>query len=78
MYVYDLQESTNPYNAQEIGNRIYQEKIMNDSNSKDLARCLNVLSKTVFGDVNRLVFVLLQNADDSSIEKKNIGDNKLL
>lgn len=30
-----------------------------------LANTLNILSKTVFGDVNRFVFELLQNADDS-------------
>ncbi len=46
---------------------IYNEKAKNDSNSRDLANSLNILSKTVFGDVNRFVFELLQNADDSSI-----------
>lgn len=50
----------------EIVNRIYYEKAKNDSNSRDLARALNVLSQTVFGHVNRFVFELLQNADDSS------------
>src|ERR1700710_2955076 len=54
-------------NAKEIVDRIHGEKAKNDSNSKDLARTLNVLSKTVFGDVNRFVFELLQNADDSSL-----------
>jgi hypothetical protein len=44
---------------------IYQEKAKNDSNSRDLANSLNILSKTVFGDINRFVFELLQNADDS-------------
>ncbi|MGR3809078.1 DUF3883 domain-containing protein [Jiulongibacter sp. NS-SX5] len=53
---------------------IYKEKAKNDSNSRDLANSLNILSKTVFGDVNRFLFELLQNADDSSI----IGsDNKV-
>ena len=47
---------------------IYQEKARNDSNSKDLANTLNILSKTVYGDVNRFVFELLQNADDSPNE----------
>ena len=45
--------------------RIYSEKAKTDSNSQDLARALDVLSKTVFGDVNRFVFELLQNADDA-------------
>ena len=53
---------------------IYQEKAKNDSNSRDLANSLNILSKTVFGDVNRFLFELLQNADDSSI---NGSDNKV-
>jgi len=44
---------------------LYEEKAKNDSNSQDLANSLNILSKTVFGDVNRFVFELLQNADDS-------------
>jgi hypothetical protein len=44
---------------------IYKEKAKNDSNSRDLANSLNILSKTVFGDINRFVFELLQNADDS-------------
>ena len=57
-------------NTEEIVNNIYKEKAKNDSNSKDLSRGLDVLSKTVFGDVNRFVFELLQNADDSSIEEK--------
>lgn len=47
---------------------IYIEKAKNDSNSRDLANSLNILSKTVFGDVNRFVFELLQNADDASID----------
>jgi hypothetical protein len=46
---------------------IYTEKAKKDSNSRDLANSLNILSKTVFGDVNRFVFELLQNADDASI-----------
>lgn len=50
-----------------IVENIYKEKAKNDSNSRDLANSLNILSKTVFGDVNRFVFELLQNADDSSI-----------
>jgi hypothetical protein len=37
-------------NAKEIVDRIHEEKAKNDSNSKDLARTLNVLSKTVFDD----------------------------
>lgn len=44
---------------------LYKEKAKNDSNSEDLANTLNILSKTVFGDINRFVFELLQNADDS-------------
>ena len=44
---------------------LFKEKAKNDSNSEDLANTLNILSKTVFGDVNRFVFELLQNADDS-------------
>lgn len=44
---------------------LFNEKAKNDSNSEDLANTLNILSKTVFGDVNRFVFELLQNADDS-------------
>lgn len=50
-----------------IVDNIYNEKAKNDSNSRDLANSLNILSKTVFGDVNRFLFELLQNADDSSI-----------
>lgn len=45
--------------------KLYAEKAKNDSNSEDLANTLNILSKTVFGDINRFVFELLQNADDS-------------
>ncbi|SQB46470.1 ATP-binding protein [Chryseobacterium jejuense] len=51
---------------------IYKEKAKNDSNSRDLARTLDVLSKTVFGDVNRFIFELLQNADDSSESGNNV------
>ena len=52
----------------EIIEAIYTEKARNDSNSRDLANTLNVLAKTVFGEVNRFVFELLQNADDSSAD----------
>ncbi len=52
---------------------IYSDKAKRDSNSQDLARALDVLSKTVFGDVNRFVFELLQNADDSPSETNNNG-----
>src|SRR5690554_1087164 len=52
----------------DIVESIYEEKAKNDSNSRDLANSLNILSKTVFGDVNRFLFELLQNADDSSIK----------
>lgn len=51
---------------------LFKEKAKNDSNSEDLANTLNILSKTVFGDVNRFVFELLQNADDSPNADKNI------
>lgn len=44
---------------------LYNEKTKNDSNSKSLANLLNILTKTVFGDANRFIFELLQNADDS-------------
>jgi hypothetical protein len=44
---------------------LYESKAKNDSNSQDLANSLNILSKTVFGEVNRFVFELLQNADDA-------------
>jgi HSP90 family molecular chaperone len=44
---------------------LYDSKAKNDSNSQDLANSLNILSKTVFGEVNRFVFELLQNADDA-------------
>lgn len=47
---------------------LYKEKARNDSNSKSLANLLNILTKTVFGDANRFVFELLQNADDSPKE----------
>lgn len=53
--------------------KIHQEKAKNDSNSRDLARTLNVLSKTVFGEVNRFVFELLQNADDSSANSETVN-----
>ena len=46
-------------------NNLYNEKAKNDSNSKSLANLLNVLTKTVFGDANRFIFELIQNADDS-------------
>ncbi|MDQ6531921.1 sacsin N-terminal ATP-binding-like domain-containing protein [Flavobacterium sp. LHD-85] len=59
----------------EFVDRIHNEKAKNDSNSMDLARTLNVLSKTVFGEVNRFVFELLQNADDSSSGEKEISVN---
>ncbi len=60
-------------NQKDIVEKIYNEKAKDDSNSKDLARTLDVLSKTVFGEVNRFVFELLQNADDSSFD-----DNRLI
>lgn len=44
---------------------LFAEKAKNDSNSQDLTNTLDILSKTVFGDVNRFIFELLQNADDS-------------
>lgn len=44
---------------------LYEEKAKNDSNSKSLANLLNILTKTVFGDANRFIFELIQNADDS-------------
>lgn len=44
---------------------LYAQKAKNDSNSQDLTNILNILSKTVFGDVNRFIFELLQNADDA-------------
>lgn len=44
---------------------IYEEKVKNDSNSKSLANLINILKKTVFGDDNRFIFELIQNADDS-------------
>lgn len=59
----------------EFVDRIHDEKAKNDSNSMDLARTLNVLSKTVFGEVNRFVFELLQNADDSSSGGHEISVN---
>ncbi|KAF5065416.1 hypothetical protein DSECCO2_274230 [anaerobic digester metagenome] len=46
-------------------NYLYNEKAKNDSNSKSLTNLLNVLTKTVFGDANRFIFELIQNADDS-------------
>lgn len=46
---------------------LYEEKAKNDSNSKSLANLLNILTKTVFGDANRFIFELIQNADDSPI-----------
>lgn len=55
-------------------NELYNEKAKNDSNSKSLSKLLNVLTKTVFGDANRFIFELLQNADDSPTEK---GDGNL-
>lgn len=57
---------------QEFINQIYLEKAKNDSNSRDLAKTLDVLSKTVFGNVNRFVFELIQNADDSSVEGQEL------
>lgn len=48
---------------------LYKEKTKNDSNSKSLSNLLNILTKTVFGDANRFVFELLQNADDSPRER---------
>ena len=38
----------------------FAEKAKNDSNSQDLANGLNILSKTVFGEINRFIFELLQ------------------
>jgi hypothetical protein len=57
----------------EFVDTIHEEKAKNDSNSRDLARTLNVLSKTVFGEVNRFIFELLQNADDSSSDGSPIS-----
>ncbi|WP_199117842.1 sacsin N-terminal ATP-binding-like domain-containing protein [Pedobacter sp. ASV28] len=57
----------------EFVDKIHQEKAKNDSNSRDLAHSLNVLSKTVFGEVNRFIFELLQNADDSSSDGSPIN-----
>lgn len=53
----------------EFVNGLFREKTRNDSNSKSLANLLNILTKTVFGDANRFIFELLQNADDSPKEK---------
>lgn len=53
----------------EYVNGLFKEKTKNDSNSKSLANLLNILTKTVFGDANRFIFELLQNADDSPKEK---------
>ncbi|QRQ59966.1 sacsin N-terminal ATP-binding-like domain-containing protein [Sphingobacterium multivorum] len=53
-------------NAKDLVEQIFEEKAKNDSNSRDLARLINTLSKTVFGHINRFVFELLQNADDAS------------
>ena len=57
----------------EFVDEIYKEKAKTDRNSRDLAETLNVLSKTVFGEVNRFVFELLQNADDSSFDGNSIN-----
>jgi len=53
-------------NAKDLVQQIFDEKFDNRSNSRDLARLINTLSKTVFGHINRFVFELLQNADDAS------------
>lgn len=47
--------------------KLFNEKSRNDSNSKSLASLLNILTTTVFGDANRFIFELIQNADDSPI-----------
>lgn len=52
--------------AKNLVDQIFTDKAKNDSNSNDLARTLDLLSKTVFGEVNRFVFELLQNADDAA------------
>lgn len=53
---------------------LYNEKTFrNDSISKSLANLLNILTKTVFGDANRFIFELIQNADDSPRESDNNG-----
>lgn len=52
--------------AKKLIDQIFTEKAKNDSNSQDLARSLDVLSQTVFGQVNRFIFELLQNADDAA------------
>ena len=44
---------------------IYNESLRRDRISKGLANTLNILTKTVFGEANRFVFELLQNADDA-------------
>jgi len=54
----------------EFVTKLYNEKAKNDSNSRDLANSLNILSKTVFGDINRFIFELLQNADDATSTSK--------
>lgn len=50
--------------------QIFKEKTTNNSISLDLSNALNIISKTVFGEINRFIFELLQNADDSA-DKNN-------
>lgn len=53
---------------------IFAEKAKDDSNSRDLARMLDTLSTTVFGEINRFVFELLQNADDAATDDGRLID----
>lgn len=52
---------------------IYNESLRKDRISKGLANTLNILTKTVFGEANRFVFELLQNADDAP-KQKGVAD----
>ncbi|NFG41031.1 DUF3883 domain-containing protein [Clostridium botulinum] len=48
---------------------LYENRTKDGEISGMLTRALNIFTKTVFGDDNRFIFELLQNADDSPKEK---------
>lgn len=56
----------------EFINNLHKEKAKNDPNSRSLARALKTLSNNIYGEPSRFIFELLQNANDSVIEGKNI------
>jgi len=51
--------------------KIYKERYDNKANSRSLAKALNLLIGSVFSDPARILYELLQNADDAVLSKED-------